>query len=843
MPSNATETIDVRILRLIGLEDTFDLDYDTYLTLLKEAAVKGRMPKTEIPIEEIELLTDELKRVKSKKDKGRFKVKKKKITSTKLKTGGILTGKKTSIPTSKLLSAAQAGGAGGFNIGESFAKIAESVTSIANTLRQKNKLSKKDSEFDRRTEEREKRKLQKQNLKKRFAKMAAVAQKILKPVQSLLDKIINYFTMIFLGRVVIKLLNWFSKDENKKKVKSFVRFIGDWWPALLGGFLLFGTGIGGLIATFVPTIVGWTVKLAAVIGGSALLKTALAAAGLVTAGAWLPKLIPGLVDEDVKPGGPGDHSWGGHEDQQRRTTNQAQKGGPGDYSWGGYEDKKSQKIQGLSGGGWIVPGSGTGDTVSAMLTPGESVLQVGARERLIEQTGVDPLSANIGPNANKPKIMGGTMFASSGGMVGKESGSYRVPSWNEVGASVMSGLSGALNTLNIEGAKLHGFVTRGNYGLSGGSMGDGGILSNLNKEGAKLHGLLTRGNYGLNGGDGINLQQGAKELYQTGANFVNQVSQGDLKDIKGMGMGLLSSPISQIINSTGDKGYQEFADRSYKKSQQRIKANDSFIKGLPEGPFREMMDKGLIPIPSGDASGMRNLTFLKAMLGPLGRPFRILTNDDVTKMRQETITRTLGKDGLRINKDGTVSMDWNRVKGKGSGAYTDDFDSASGGSAFNSILGRWNANTEGNGNTLYTDDVYNFNKEVSHYAAEVQKSLMEGAVGDAGYMSLAMLGRFAQDLGWLNQRALGSRIEIGEIPEDIGKSLPQAQISPQQKPKTAPLPPHTSVIDPIHGHEITTWGGGTGEWPSDPSPATPTNPVISMISGWADKLNVLGLGG
>ena len=34
MPSNATETIDARILRLIGLEDTFDLDYDTYLTLL-----------------------------------------------------------------------------------------------------------------------------------------------------------------------------------------------------------------------------------------------------------------------------------------------------------------------------------------------------------------------------------------------------------------------------------------------------------------------------------------------------------------------------------------------------------------------------------------------------------------------------------------------------------------------------------------------------------------------------------------------------------------------------------------------------------------------------------------
>ena len=55
--SNVKESIDERILRLLGLEDVFDLDYDTYLTLLKEAMVKGRMPKTMIPTEEIEALT------------------------------------------------------------------------------------------------------------------------------------------------------------------------------------------------------------------------------------------------------------------------------------------------------------------------------------------------------------------------------------------------------------------------------------------------------------------------------------------------------------------------------------------------------------------------------------------------------------------------------------------------------------------------------------------------------------------------------------------------------------------------------------------------------------------
>ena len=89
MPSspNQQEQIDIRILRLIGLEDVFDLDYGTYLSLLKEVMVKGRMTKTSIPTEEIELVTQEFKRVRSKKDKGRFKVKSKKISASKL-TGG-----------------------------------------------------------------------------------------------------------------------------------------------------------------------------------------------------------------------------------------------------------------------------------------------------------------------------------------------------------------------------------------------------------------------------------------------------------------------------------------------------------------------------------------------------------------------------------------------------------------------------------------------------------------------------------------------------------------------------------------------------------------------------------
>lgn len=77
--------IDERILRLLGLEDVFDIDYDTYLTLLKEAIVTG---SKKLPQEELALLANERKRIRGKK--GRFSPKKDKITASKVATTKLL---------------------------------------------------------------------------------------------------------------------------------------------------------------------------------------------------------------------------------------------------------------------------------------------------------------------------------------------------------------------------------------------------------------------------------------------------------------------------------------------------------------------------------------------------------------------------------------------------------------------------------------------------------------------------------------------------------------------------------------------------------------------------------
>ena len=71
--------VDERILTLIGQEGVVDIDYGTYKTLLKEKMIAGRMTESQLSTEEIELLTNEYKEVKS--NTGRFRIKKKRISA------------------------------------------------------------------------------------------------------------------------------------------------------------------------------------------------------------------------------------------------------------------------------------------------------------------------------------------------------------------------------------------------------------------------------------------------------------------------------------------------------------------------------------------------------------------------------------------------------------------------------------------------------------------------------------------------------------------------------------------------------------------------------------------
>jgi hypothetical protein len=184
------ENIDERVLRLLGLQDYFDLDYVTYKILLREVLVKVDRSKLKIPPEEIMLLQEELKRIRRKT--GRFKVKKKKvITSTNITNLGRSTVKNKNV---KLLpGSTPVGKTTKFSDGLSgiVDSIRKTVDSIGKTLLMQSQLNKKEADKQRRDKENADRRGKENRLEEKKNGILNTAKKLLTPFQSLFDKILK----------------------------------------------------------------------------------------------------------------------------------------------------------------------------------------------------------------------------------------------------------------------------------------------------------------------------------------------------------------------------------------------------------------------------------------------------------------------------------------------------------------------------------------------------------------------------------------------------------------------------------------------------------------------------
>ena len=146
-------------------------------------------------------------------------------------------------------------------------EISETVTRIADILKDQYKLKRDTATFERKKAEREKRDLQKKNLAKRFEGLKRVAEKIIEPVKGIFDRIMGFLFNIILGKFLIKLVEWFSNPDNQSKVKSIVRFLTDNWPKLLSAYIIFGTGLGKFSRFLVKILARGAVRLAAATTG------------------------------------------------------------------------------------------------------------------------------------------------------------------------------------------------------------------------------------------------------------------------------------------------------------------------------------------------------------------------------------------------------------------------------------------------------------------------------------------------------------------------------------------------------------------------------------------------
>ena len=402
--------------------------------------VAARMAKTQIPTEEAELLTNEYKKIRGKK--GRFKVKK--ITAQSLKRGsavGVNLGKQKALVGKPQLALPPADKMTG---GSDIKEIIDALAEIIKSLTSQNKLAKDSAEKSRIAGEAGQRGAKESGLEKGFKFAIKAAEKIIAPIKSLLDRIIDFFVAIFVGRALIKLLDWFSDSKNQDKIKAIGRFLGDQWPKLLALYIMFGTGLGKFVGFLTKIVIRGGIKLAAAAAGL------LAKAGVGKA-AGAAKFLGGKGGRFLGAGLQVAAAVG--------TTMAVSKGIENFGGIGGEE----QKTQGYSGGGFVIPkfaggglnfggmmggagmgsmfgplgmllGAGLGsgkiqetvsgliggkkgvDKVPAMLSDGEFVMSRGA----VQKYGVDTLEGMnaAGGGTNQPKIVSGTTYAKGGGMIG-----------------------------------------------------------------------------------------------------------------------------------------------------------------------------------------------------------------------------------------------------------------------------------------------------------------------------------------------------------------------------------------------------------------------------------------
>ena len=277
----------------------------------------------------------------------------------------------------------------------SIIKIEENLNKILGNFEEQIDADKKKQDELRVDEDQAKDKAREDKLEKPKEKgmMQTGIEKAIKPVQGFMDQIMNFFKNIILGSVVMKLLDIIKNPEKiMKPIREFTNGIIDFVNDLMNGIFKF------VVSPINFILDGITAGIKFVV--STLAKVA--------------NLIPG-VNLDIE-------GIEGFELPLIREAPQIPRIEP-----------KAQ----MQGGG-EVPGQGTGDTVPAMLEPGEFVMSKGA----VDQIGVGELEEMNaeGGGTNMPVMKGGTTYAKGGGSIGIKG----------------SGNTGKMEMKNADGKKVGG---------------------------------------------------------------------------------------------------------------------------------------------------------------------------------------------------------------------------------------------------------------------------------------------------------------------------------------------------------------------------------------------------
>jgi len=295
---------------------------------------------------------------------------------------------------------------------------------LLDNIRTMNEIEEEQAEVQRKKDEEKKRKKKENQREKVKNFLVKPITKALAPVNNLFQKIIDGLFKVLFAKALIKLIDWFTDPENKEKIDAIGRFIKDFWPAIVAGFLLFGTGLGGFAKTLIGTAAKIITKLVKMSIKLAKITTKLA----IKAGKGLLNIVKGAPITSALVGGAVLAGTGAfiasQQNENRRSeldaaddssvvtpTETAQEGKtPGASQL--MQESILQRGMGFAGGGLTPKGT---DVVPAMLTPGEFIMSKGA----VDTFGTDFMEAvnSMGGGSNVPKKMDGTTYAAEGGSI------------------------------------------------------------------------------------------------------------------------------------------------------------------------------------------------------------------------------------------------------------------------------------------------------------------------------------------------------------------------------------------------------------------------------------------
>ena len=264
------------------------------------------------------------------------------------------------------------------NIGTAISGIAQSVESISQTLEDQHEFEKDQIDDERMGDEKKKAKKREGVLEGLGKGIQKTASKIVAPVVKAFDWIKNLLLTFALGAGVMKLIDWMSDSKNHGKVKSIMRFLSDWWPAIVAGLMAFlpallgpaGMVLGAiaLLAWAIPKIIG---AVKAIFGMNKDAESIVGKEG-VNIGKESEEASKN-VDKDLK----------NFEKQETPKDENPPVTGKGDEvpkEIKGAEQQQTPPEQKFAKGG-IVQGPTGVDKVPAKLTAGEFVMSKGAVEK------------------------------------------------------------------------------------------------------------------------------------------------------------------------------------------------------------------------------------------------------------------------------------------------------------------------------------------------------------------------------------------------------------------------------------------------------------------------------